>query len=351
MKKYFLYFLLLVFCACSTTTEHNTHTTLYGSFSDEDPLIKELLQHPAMLRLQNVQQYGTAYFYNEDTNYSRYDHSVGVFALLKRYGASYEEQVAGLLHDASHTVFSHVGDYLFDTGNEESYQDNIHLWHLKRSGIAEILESYDFPLETASPDLPQYSSLECDLPDMCADRIEYNLQGGLIDHLITKKEFDEILSDLHLENQLWFFTKPAIARKFAALSLHMTRYQWGAAWNLSVYHATANLLKLAVKKNIVTMEEIHFSNDKIVWERLSNSEDPEIQQIVDQVVNCKKYFKLTKKDNYDICMKGKFRGIDPRIKTPQGFQRLSEVDNDFREVYEATQRIMAVGWKLRKTYS
>ena len=34
--------------------------------------------------------------------------------LIKKLGGSVEEQIAGLLHDVSHTAFSHVIDYVFD---------------------------------------------------------------------------------------------------------------------------------------------------------------------------------------------------------------------------------------------
>ena len=343
-----LFIVLVILFACSKNPK--PHETLYGTFENEEPVITELLQHPTMLRLKNVQQYGTTVYAKTTDEYSRYDHSVGVFALLRRYNAPLEEQIAGLLHDTSHTVFSHVGDYLFDMVNtEESYQDKIHLWHLKKTGVDKVLERHGFTLEQASPDNIEYKALECNLPEMCADRIEYNLQGGLIKGLINKDEFNEILQHLKLENNTWFFTSPEIAKKFASIPLYMTQYQWGSACNLAIHQITAELLKVAIDKKIVTLEEIHFSTDDVIWNRMVNTDDPEIQNFIDKIMNYDKYFKPSENDDYDIILYGKFRGIDPLVKTENGYKKLTEIDPSFKETYENVKDIMTQGWPLCRT--
>ena len=46
-----------------------------------------------------------------------FEHSLGVYLLLRRLGADRREQVAGLLHDISHTAFSHAVDFLISSGS------------------------------------------------------------------------------------------------------------------------------------------------------------------------------------------------------------------------------------------
>src|SRR5690554_3955482 len=78
--------------------------TLYGDITITEPVLIELLQDPAMQRLKEIRQYGSNYYTIKKQDYNRFDHSVGVFALLRIYGASLHEPIAGLLHDVSHTV-------------------------------------------------------------------------------------------------------------------------------------------------------------------------------------------------------------------------------------------------------
>lgn len=58
--------------------------------------------------------------------------------LLRKLGASLNEQIAGLLHDASHTAFSHTADWVLGHKETEDYQDIHHERILRRFGIPAI---------------------------------------------------------------------------------------------------------------------------------------------------------------------------------------------------------------------
>lgn len=96
---------------------------LYGEF-EVDVVLEELILSKPMQRLKGIHQAGASYLMNEKWNVTRFDHSVGVMLLVKKLGGSVEEQIAGLLHDVSHTAFSHVIDYVFDN-EDESYHEEI----------------------------------------------------------------------------------------------------------------------------------------------------------------------------------------------------------------------------------
>lgn len=66
--------------------------------------------------------------------------------LIKKLGGSVEEQIAGLLHDISHTAFSHLVDYVFER-SEEDYHEQIKKNFLKGNEIEEILLRYGFNIE------------------------------------------------------------------------------------------------------------------------------------------------------------------------------------------------------------
>lgn len=94
---------------------------IYGS-QEISGLLEELIHTPAFQRLKNIHQGGAIVLVNPQINHTRFDHSVGVFLLIKKLGGSSKEQVAGLLHDISHTAFSHLIDYVLDVEDEDFHE-------------------------------------------------------------------------------------------------------------------------------------------------------------------------------------------------------------------------------------
>src|SRR5581483_8929060 len=129
-------FLTTLIITC--TTHAAIVTTVMGDIDERNPIILDLINSQAIQRLKEIDQSGpNPYFNKRCPHFSRYDHSLGVYALLKRFGASTQEQVAGLMHDASHTAFSHIADLIFQQGQARtiSYQDNIHDWSLQQMHV------------------------------------------------------------------------------------------------------------------------------------------------------------------------------------------------------------------------
>lgn len=317
--------------------------TCYGTFEVTDPVIWELLNSPAMQRLKEVHQYGISKFVDSHViQYSRFDHSVGVWALLRLYGASPLEQIAGLLHDASHTVFSHTTDYLFkDHLARDSYQDDIHSWYLKQQGIDKILEKHGIHLEQVLPKTGDHVALEQELPDLCADRIEYNIQEGLmIDHL-TKEELPELLASLHYEDGRWYFSKNEYAKKLAFVSIHGTLHQWGGPDSYMQNRKTAILLRYALDQGYLTLDDIHFSHDAKVWKQLHEVSDPQLQMLLQEL-------KAYKKHPEGISLiRTKLRAIDPLVKDQMGsLVRLSSLDKSYAIKYQETKERVTNGWTL-----
>ena len=316
--------------------------TIYGNFEINDPVIIELLSHPMMLRLKNIRQYGVNYYVIKPETYHRYEHSIGVYLLLKKYGASLKEQVAGLLHDVSHTVFSHVGEWIFDHKDGlSSYQDDNHDSFLKATGFAEILEKHGFTLASINHKHNNFSLLEQDLPDLCLDRIEYNLQGGLRENLITKDDFDAILNSLKFKDDKWYFTDIENAKKFALISLYHTEKIWGSPLGLLTYKLTGQALKIALNKKYLSLDDIKFGEDDIVWQKLITIDDVQIKYLVNKLINHQNFYLPSSAEEADFFLHSKFRGVNPWVKINNKFQRLTEVDADYAEKYFALKKIYA----------
>ena len=87
---------------------------IYGKIKIDEPVINDLIASEPLQRLKAVNQYGASFYRFPHLTTNRFEHSVGVYYILKRLGASVEEQIAGLLHDVPHTAFSHVSDIVFE---------------------------------------------------------------------------------------------------------------------------------------------------------------------------------------------------------------------------------------------
>ena len=323
--------------------------TIYGDFLVSDPVLIDLMGSPAMQRMKGVRQYGTVdYVIKQPKEYTRYEHSVGVWALLNIFGASLEEQIAGLLHDVSHTVFSHVGDVVFHNKSaENSYQDNIHEWYLKQQKIDQLLAKHNIALESILHKSGKHRMLEQDLPEVCADRFEYNLQAGILTGMLNHEEIKAIIKDARFENGRWIFVTPQSAKKLAMVSLYNSEHVWGGPFAYFINKWTADALIEALRINLISTDDIHFSTDDAIWGKLWISNDPVIDKNLNKLISYKNLIKVTKPQDSDTVIKTKFRGIDPWVKINNEYKRLSEIDLDYKQEFQRVKTIVSTGWGVK----
>ena len=125
---------------------------VYGEFEIDEPVILEIINSDSLQRLKGIDQAGYYQMWVRpsdeisELDHSRFAHSMGVFLLLRQFDASIEEQIAGLIHDVSHSAFSHCIDYILDVGSEQehSHQDKVFEDFVKTTAIPEVLQKYGF---------------------------------------------------------------------------------------------------------------------------------------------------------------------------------------------------------------
>jgi HD superfamily phosphohydrolase len=323
---------------------------IWGDVLDLDDDLVTISETDVMRRLKKVDQSGPPrYIGPKLPAFSRFDHSIGALALLKKAGAGRKEQIAGLLHDSSHTVFSHVGDYIFskdiNDNAQESYQDKNHLSHLQKVGIGAILAKFGMSLDDLDLDKGEYARLEQPLPNMCADRIQYNIHTGVILGLLSEEEAAAIVADLKFEDGNWFFSKKDLAKKFANVSLYCTQNFWGAKWNTSMNIHFAAALRRALDVKLIRMEDL-FTTDDMVMPKLENSSDDVIKANLQQ---CVLYdVKISGKQYVTKKFVPKFRGIDPFVKNSESgkLERLTALDLMFKNQYDAVKKWCADGYEI-----
>lgn len=308
------------------------HTVYGNDIIITEPVLIELLQSDAINRLHTINQYGIMKFVKPEEHYTRYQHSVAVLYLLRRYGASLAEQVMGLLHDVSHTAFSHVADFLFDSvQNKYSYQDIIFEWYVEHTDLKDILERYNMAWITDITTRDQFKMLKNDMSKLCVDRLEYNLYGGYLEGLLTKDDTTWILDSLQYHDGFFVFTDYQAAELFADTALNLSQNIWCADWNCYIYSETARLLKYALDTNLITENDLIFSDDATIWHTLTHAatSDEIIQHLIDRILHYKTGFTLGTLDTCDYITQGKFRWIDPLIMTKNGAKLLSSMNTAF----------------------
>ena len=320
--------------------------TFYGALEIDEPVLLDLIDSPALQRLQFIHQYGVAYYTTHREEYTRYDHSLGVFALLRLKGFSLTEQIAGLLHDVSHTVFSHVGDWILGKEHQEkAYQDAIHLSYLKKSGIEKILQKYGLTCEELLPEL--FPALECHRPNLCADRIDYNIQGAYFQGFLTYEEALTLFHDLQFKEGVWVAHQLELMKKLTRFPLFMTLSCWSSPTNHLASRALADAILRAIELHLLSYDEIHFGTDDAVWNLLSNATDPFIKTQMHRIENTEAYYQLVERAKADLIIQGKFHGFDPWIQKGEERIRLTALDQELEEEYQRVKQQIAQGWAIQ----
>lgn len=340
--------LLLPYILCARQID-----TFYGPIEVQEPVILELIDSPIFQRLKNIRQYGVAYYTNYQEEYNRYDHSIGVFAILRANNASIEEQIAGLLHDVSHTAFSHVGDWVFGKENQENdYQSDIHSLFLEESGLATILKKYHFTIEQILPKEELFPALENPLPNLCADRIDYNIQGAYHQKFITYEEAISIFKDLHFVNNQWVSNNPNLIKKLTRFSLFMTENCWGSPTNYVTSRWLADAILRAIDLGCISYADFHYGTDQEIWDKLIHQRDTIIEKKMKMIGNPQLYFSL-----FDTCseadyiVKSKFRGINPWVLSESKYMRITEIDDKLAEEYDESRERINKGWMIKVFYN
>lgn len=169
---------------------------LYGNV-ELPAVFDDLLASPALKRLAGVHQSGAIFLVNPELCHTRLEHAIGVMLLIRKLGGSELEQIAGLLHDASHTAFSHVGDYVFKN-KEENYHEEMFAEVLMNSDIPAVLQQHGYHLDEILDGT--FPLLEQPLPDLCADRLDYTLRDALHAGLINRPAAKLFLEHIRIQD-------------------------------------------------------------------------------------------------------------------------------------------------------
>jgi len=302
---------------------------VYGDEEIKEPVLLELINSPTLQRLKGISQQGMPReFYHREV-FSRFDHSIGVLLLLRKLGASLNEQIAGVLHDISHTAFSHVIDWVIGDPSKEDHQDNIFLDFLKKSEIPFILEKHSISLESTS-DLESFTLLEKEAPSLCADRIDYSLRE-LID-LGYEKKVKFLVSNLtSVKGQVVFKTKEA-AEDFGKSYAKLQREHWAGNEAKARYHILAEILRIALDEKHLSLEDFHRTDEEILA-ILANTDNKDILNGLNRLKNGFT-IKESRENGSGLELTKKFRYVDPEVFISGELKTLSSISKEYKTLIE-----------------
>ncbi len=320
---------------------------IYGSFSVRDPAVQELVMSAPVQRLKGVNQAG-AIRYVEPERYvnTRFAHSLGVYYLLRKFNATIEEQIAGLLHDIGHTAFSHVSDYLFEGGAQRhDYNDRMLRSVVLKSEIPAILRSHGFDAEGIL-DREKFTMMKMPVPDICADVLDYFFRDAVV--LGLKKGMqDEVrlfISALQVQDGSFVFSNIEIARRAATGFMECNRKFWSSPANLAGCYVLADAIKAAMKSGDVGVDDLMLT-DGGLFAKLEKSADPVVATRLRQLRGLRAFVS----DSGSLLAQTKARYIDPKVLQKGKVMRLSEYDSGFKAMAAQFSESMEKGFRIKIT--
>ncbi|MBO9600846.1 MAG: HD domain-containing protein [Cohnella sp.] len=311
---------------------------IYGEFII-DGVLEELILSPPVQRLKGVYQGGASYWVNEKWDVTRYEHSIGVMLLIRKLGGSLEEQIAGLLHDVSHTAFSHVIDFALDHKNED-YHETIYRRILTESDIPRILSGYGLDYKPILLNHSNWGLLERPAPELCADRIDYTLRDMYRYGNIDKEEMDIFFERLTTKGGKIYVEDMHAAEWFVKIYYEEVIDFFMHPLNIYGYDLLAKTLRIALDKKIITLNSL-LGTDEEAMELLRVSGDAEVSDLIRRIhrnVIVKK-----NKAEYHVHLTTKVRLIDPSVLLNGRLILSSELSADIRTMNDNAKRAVEEG--------
>lgn len=169
---------------------------------DYPDFLNKYLNLPLLQRLNGIGLLcGTDWtaLYKNRLYYSRLDHSKGVALIIWHFTHDKAQTIAGLLHDVSTPVFSHVsdfrkGDALTQTATEAPNAAMIR----NDAQLLKLLTADGLTVEQVE-DYHQYPIADNEIPQLSADRLEYMYPSGMaLDGSWTMEEIARTYNDISI---------------------------------------------------------------------------------------------------------------------------------------------------------
>ena len=334
--------------------------------NDYPDFLDRYIQLPVMQRLSGVGLLcGTDWtaLYHNRFYYSRLDHSKGVALIVWHFTHDKAQTIAGLLHDISTPVFSHVsdfrkGDALTQTATEEPtariIREDVELGKLLAEDGLTAAQVEDYHI---------YPIADNEIPQLSADRLEYMFPSGMaLDGSWTMEEIKLCYNDLTIlkneggADELGFRTLE-IAELYCE-HFCMIGHILQLNENKLALHMLGQIMNMAEKAGILNETDFMTLSEKEVMEKLNRHCETQPKQSTHAYILSRYYrtFRtmtkiehtnqpLPESDYFCVNLKVKQRYINPlvlapRVKDDMSLSGLTGQSRRLSEVSEKVRRII-----------
>lgn len=150
--------------------------------SDYPDFLEKYIRLPIMQRLKGIGLLcGTDWtpLYQNRIYYSRLDHSIGVALIIWHFTHNKAQTIAGLLHDISTPVFSHVSDFRKGDALTQTATEEPTAFMIKNNSALQNLLAKDGIQSSEVEDYHNYPIADNEIPCLSADRLEYMYPSGM----------------------------------------------------------------------------------------------------------------------------------------------------------------------------
>ncbi|MEK7459084.1 MAG: hypothetical protein AAB663_01620 [Patescibacteria group bacterium] len=281
---------------------------VYGDIIIDDPCAVAIIESPAFDRLWRVNQYGPMVLLDAKWSTSRAEHCIGVYRLLQLLGASREECLAGLVHDANHLAFSHLVDWLIgDSATQEGHGAFVANPHL--ASLKDIFDAHELD-GAAIMDTKRFTLLEQDAPAMCADRVDYTLRDGITSDQCSKEECATFIEKLANHHGVMALTDVGAAEWLSRLSVDMHIVREGLGQNGFYAHFGA-MLKALLSSGKLTREDFLVDDNHVMAIIRAQTDDVTMQTLAWVAAGAP--VEPCTADIADYTTNAKLRVIDPHV--------------------------------------
>lgn len=303
---------------------------IYGDIEIKNRVIVDLINTPIFQRLKKISQDGAPHYIQPVRNGTRYEHSIGVWYLSSLYKRPMEEQIACLLHDLSHTAFSHVIDFVVKNEKHEFADDKLKDM-INKSDIPQIIKANGFDLEKVL-DKTKFPLLNNSLPDVSVDRWDYFMRDGYTIGFLPKLLINTFLSGIFEKEDVFFFKDIRLASTFAILFVNFSRLIWLDPTSHGAFFLMAEAIKIALDDKLIT-EEDFFTDDEILLAKLKLSSNIRIKQLLERL-NPGKEFVYEEENKAEFFGPNKPRFVDPFVENNGKLTRISELVLNLKYFFE-----------------